>query len=53
MYCRNKEYLGLYDVHCLMSKKIIIKTVHINTTDISVQPMVIGLAFEAGMRFVV
>lgn len=54
MYCRNKElYLGLYDVHCSMTKKNKIKTVHINNTDIYIQPTVTELFFfEAGLHFV-
>lgn len=45
MYCRNKElYLGLYDVHCSMTKKNKIKTVHMNT-DIYIQPTVTELFF--------
>lgn len=53
MYCRNKKlYLGFYGVHCSMTKKNEIKTVHINNTDIYVQPTVTELFFEAGLHFV-
>lgn len=46
MYCRNKElYLGLYVVHCSMTKKNKIKTVHINNTDIYIQPTLTELFF--------
>jgi hypothetical protein len=52
MYYRNRElYLGLHDVHCSMTKKNIIKSVHIDTTDIYVQLLAIR-PFEAGLCFI-